>query len=281
MNSQHRSISQKGARRGEQFLAQLRDRPSRLWYQGEEVRDVTTHPAFRGGVRTLAAIYDLQWEQADAALYDSPTTGNKVGRSYLMAKTHEELRGVGRAMRIWEDRTKGMMGRLPTYLNRGATAFAAASSFFADADPRFGANALRHYERMRENDLSMTSTFTTPQTNRAVSVSNQANPFIAAHVHAEKDSGLLIRGCKTLATLPFADELLVYSSAPLRDLEQEARYAFTFAVPTSTPGLKFICRESVDYGHSAYNHPLGSQFEEMDAVVVFDDVWVPWENVFA
>jgi 4-hydroxyphenylacetate 3-monooxygenase len=50
-------------------------------------------------------------------------------------------------------------------------------------------------------------------------------------------------------------------------------------IPNDTQGLKFICRESVDYGRSHFDHPLGSRFEEMDAVVVFDDVQVPWENV--
>jgi 4-hydroxyphenylacetate 3-monooxygenase len=274
------SIQQSGARRGEQFLRQLQDRPSRIWYRGEEVRDVTRHPALKGGIRTLSRLYDLQWERPDVALYDSPKSGLKVGRSFMMAKTREELCSVSRAMRVWEDHTRGLMGRLPIYLNRAAMAFAGSAAFFAEGDSRFGANVTRHYERMRENDLSMTSTFTTPQVNRAVSIANQADPFLAAHVKEETDSGLVIRGCKTLATLPFADELLVYSGAPLRDPEKEARYAFIFAIPTSTAGLKFICRESVDYGRSQYDHPLGSRFEEMDAVVVFDDVRVPWENVF-
>ena len=50
-------------------------------------------------------------------------------------------------------------------------------------------------------------------------------------------------------------------------------------IPNDTPGLRFICRESLDYGGSHFDHPLGSRYEEMDAVVVFDDVLVPWENV--
>ena len=52
------------------------------------------------------------------------------------------------------------------------------------------------------------------------------------------------------------------------------------SIPNNTAGLRFICRESVDYGRSHFDHPLGSRFEEMDAVVVFDDVFVPWEQVF-
>ena len=50
-------------------------------------------------------------------------------------------------------------------------------------------------------------------------------------------------------------------------------------IPSDTKGLRFMCRESVDYGRSHFDHPFGSRFEEMDAVVVFDDVLVPWESV--
>jgi 4-hydroxyphenylacetate 3-monooxygenase len=56
--------------------------------------------------------------------------------------------------------------------------------------------------------------------------------------------------------------------------------ALAIAVPVATPGLKFVCRESFDYGRSPYDHPLGSRFEEMDCFALFDRVLVPWERVF-
>jgi 4-hydroxyphenylacetate 3-monooxygenase len=66
----------------------------------------------------------------------------------------------------------------------------------------------------------------------------------------------------------------------LKNQVEDAPYAFGLALPCDTPGLKFLCRETVDYGRSRYDHPLGSRFEEMDAAVIFDDVFVPWERVF-
>jgi 4-hydroxyphenylacetate 3-monooxygenase len=272
--------TQGGARRGEDFLRRLREYPRSIWHRGELVTDVTTHSAFRGCVHTLARLYDLQWEKADVALYDSPDFGHKVGRSFMMPRTQDDLRSVSNALRVWEDHTHGMMGRLPTYLNRAAMGLAAGAAFFSEADSRFGMNAMRRYEYLRENDLCMTATLSVPQANRAATVSNQADPFLAARIKQETDAGIIIRGCRVLATLPIADELLVYSGAPLRNPEQEAPYAFVFSIPSHTQGIRFICRESVDYGRSHYDHPLGSRFEEMDAVVVFDDVLVPWENVF-
>ncbi|HEY3785311.1 MAG TPA: 4-hydroxyphenylacetate 3-monooxygenase, oxygenase component [Steroidobacteraceae bacterium] len=269
-----------GARRGHQVLQRLRERPPALWYAGEPVKDVTVHPALMGGVHTLARLYDLQWEHADITLYDSPTSGHKVARSFMMPRTREELISVSRAMKVWEDYTHGMMGRVPDYINRAMTGYAAGAPFLAEADPRFGENAVRYYEYLRENDLCLTHTLIPPQANRAVSSAKQADPFLAARIKEETDAGMVIRGCRMLATLPVSDEIMVFPSTLLKSPEEDAPYAFGFSIPSSTPGLRFICRESVDYGRSHFDHPLGSRFEEMDAVVIFDDVFVPWENVF-
>jgi len=269
-----------GARRGSQVLQRLRERPPAIWYAGEPVKDVTTHAALRGGVHTLARLYDLQWEHAEVTLYDSPTTGHKVARSFMMPRTHEELASISRAMKVWEDYTHGMMGRVPDYISRAMTGYAAGAPFLAEADPRFGANAIRYYEYLRENDLCLTHTLIPPQANRAASLAKQADPFLAARIKEETDAGIVIRGCRMLATLPISDEIMVFPSTVLRATEEDAPYAFGFSIPNDTAGLRFICRESVDYGRSHFDHPLGSRFEEMDAVVVFDDVFVPWDNVF-
>ena len=260
-----------GARRGADVLARLQSRPPALWYQGEAVADVTTHPAFRGGVATLAELYDVQWEQAATCLVESPTTGNRVARAFLQPRTRGELESVTAAMRVSAHHTHGMMGRAPDYLNRALSSFAAGADFLAVMDPRFGANAVRLHAELREHDLCLTHSLLTPQSNRAVGPSQQADAFIAARVASEDDSGLVIRGARMLATLPMADAIMVFPSTLLKNTPDDAPYAFGVIIATDTPGLKFICRESIDYGRS--------RFEEMDAVVVFDDVRVPWENV--
>jgi 4-hydroxyphenylacetate 3-monooxygenase len=274
-------LSGGGARRGHQVLQRLREQPPAIWYRGEQVKDVTVHPALRGGVHTLARLYDLQWEKADVTLYDSPSSGHKVARSFMMPRTQAELSSISRAMKVWEDETRGMMGRVPDYINRAMTGCAAGAPFLAEIEPRFGENAVRYYEYLRENDLCLTHTLIPPQANRAVSSAQQADPFLAARIKEETDAGIVIRGCRMLATLPISDEIMVFPTMLLNSREEaDAPYAFGFSIPNSTAGLRFICRESVDHGGSHFDHPLGSRFEEMDAVVIFDDVFVPWENVF-
>ena len=97
----------------------------------------------------------------------------------------------------------------------------------------------------------------------------------------ETDAGIVVRGARILATLgPLADEIAVYSPRLARHSEDHSPFAVNFAIPCGTPGLKFLCRDSFDLGRSHFDHPLGSRFEEMDCVVFFDDVLVPWERVF-
>ncbi len=186
-----------GARRGAQVLERLRENPPTMWYRGEQVRDVTAHPALRGGVGTLARLYDLQWEHADKTLFDSPSSGRKVARSFMLPKTREELQSISVAMMVWEHYTHGMMGRVPDYINRAMSGYAAGAAFLGEADPRFGANAVRYHEYLREHDLCLTHTLIPPQANRAVNSARQADPFLAARVKEETDAGIVIRaaGC--------------------------------------------------------------------------------------
>ena len=273
------SGSATGARRCVEVLERLRGNPPNLWYDGRPVEDPTKHPAMRHGVETLAGLYDRQWDEPEITLYDSPSSGAKVSRTFLIPRSQEDLCGISRAMKVRADWSFGMLGRAPDYLNRAIAGYASGAAFLGEGDARFGENARRYYDFVREHDLCMTHTLITPQANRSVGTARQADPFLAARVKEETASGLVIHGCRMLATLPFADELMVFPSTLLKNQEEDAAYAFGLCLPTNTPGLKFLCRESMDYGRSHYDHPFGSRFEELDSVVIFEDVLVPWERV--
>src|SRR5579863_1973592 len=102
-----------GARRGAQVLERLRAAPPNLWYDGRRVEDPTTHPAMRHGLEAIAALYDLQWAEPGATLYESPSSGVPVSRTFLIPRTLEDLRGVSHAMKIRSDSNFGMLGRAP------------------------------------------------------------------------------------------------------------------------------------------------------------------------
>jgi len=270
------------ARTGAQFLQDLRERPRELWIDGERVADPVEHPAFRNLLRSLAALYDMQHDPAisDEMTYVSPTTGDRVGLSFLTPHTHDDLARVRTMMRRWANYSGGFLGRTPDYLNRALVGFASAADYCAENDPRFGEHIRRYYEYVREHDLCLTHTLLNPQANRSVGPSQQADPFLAARIVEQHSRGIVLRGARMLATLPTADEIMVFPSTLLRTGPDDAPYAYAVALPTDSPGLRFLCRESFDYGRSSFDHPLGSRFEEMDAIVVFENVLVPWERVF-
>jgi len=268
---------------GADYLYRLKHNQGEVWLEGERVKDVTTHQATRNGAASVARLYDLQHapDLRGTMTYISPTSGERVGMSFLTPTSTEDLARRSRMSLVWARQSGGMMGRAPDYMNSSFMALAAASSYFAANRPEFAGHVRAYYEHVRENDLCLTHTLINPQANRSVGASQQADPFLAAGVVRESDSGLHIRGCRMLATLaPFADELAVFPSTVLKEQADVTRYAYAFSIPCNTPGLRFICRESFDLGRSHFDHPLGSRFEEFDAMVIFDDVLVPWERVF-
>ncbi|HUK80100.1 MAG TPA: 4-hydroxyphenylacetate 3-monooxygenase, oxygenase component [Nitrososphaerales archaeon] len=271
-----------GATDGKQFLQRLDSTPRELWYGDEKVTgSVSSHPAFRGIAKSIAALYDMQSkpELRDLMTYESPTTGKRVGVSFLQPRTRADLARRTAMMKAWADFSGGIMGRTADYLNSSVMAMASASEFFGNEGRDFGSNITRYYEHVRENDLVMTHTLINPQANRSVGPSKQADPFAAVRVVEKNSEGVVMRGARMLATLPIADEIIVFPSTVIRSGQDDTPYSIAFALPVSAKGLKFICRESFA-SSSRYDHPLASRFEEQDAVVVFDDVTVPWERVF-
>lgn len=273
-----------GARTGQEYVERLAGTRPNVQVEGETLDgDVTQHPAFRNVVASYAELYDLQHqpELRDVLTVESPTSGERVGASFLVPKTYDDLVLRRRAMKTWADHHLGMLGRTGDYLNVCLMAMASASDWFAQADPRFADNVRNYFELVREQDLLTTHTLIPPQANRSQSAGQQLGGQLAAHIVSEDDNGVVIRGARMLATIgPIADELLVMPSTVLKGTPEDAPYSYAFAIPCDTKGLRFVCRESFDTGRSHWDHPLGSRFEEMDAVVIFDDVHVPFERCF-
>lgn len=268
-----------GIRTGAQVLEGLRDGRA-LYMDGERIADVTRDPRLAGPARSLAELYDLQHEQLDEMSYISPTTGDRVGLSFIEPKTREDLVRRRVMVKRWHDHSLGMFGRAPDFLNVVLSAWASGAQAFG----QHGGNMRAYYEFVRENDLVATHSFTNPQVDRSKNVAAQAKD-LAAKIVKETESGIVIRGARMLATFgAYSDELIVMPapSFPLPENTDDAlAYAIGFAVPMATEGLKFICRPTTMHLSGDPNdHPLASRFDESDCMVIFDDVKVPWERVF-
>ncbi len=273
-----------GARTGQQFLDKLNSMRPHITIDGEVVSEnLTEHPAFKNVARTYAQLFDLQHDPKfkDQLTYPSPTTGDPVNVSFLIPKTVEDLERRRAGIKVWAEYSNGFLGRSGDYMNSSLTALASAKKWFEQADPVYGERIEAYYEMARENDLLATHTLIPPQVNRSVSGSEQLGGQLSARIVEDREDGIVIHGARMLATVaPIADELLVFPSTVLRGTPEDAPYSYAFAIPNDTPGLRYLCRTSLHNGGSHFDEPLASRFEEMDAVVVFDNVFVPNDRIF-
>jgi anthranilate 3-monooxygenase (FAD)/4-hydroxyphenylacetate 3-monooxygenase len=267
-------------RTGAQYLERLQKTPREVWLRGERVEDVTTHPALARPTRQIAKLYDMQHDQQFRDVLTRPGPHGPVGTAFVAPTSYDDLVGRREAYRVWSEATMGLMGRSPDFLNTTLLAFAEEPGVFARLGQCYADNVARYHAHVRDNDLFLTHALITPQIDRSKSSAEQSDQFLHMGVVAETGDGLVVRGARMLATLaPMADEIIIYNLPGLRPGDE--KHAAVFALPIETPGLRLICREPFDDGtRNRFDHPLSAHFEEADALVVFDDVLVPWERVF-
>jgi 4-hydroxyphenylacetate 3-monooxygenase len=266
-------------RSGRAFLLSLRD-DRQIWIDGELVTDVVADRRLAAAAYSLAELYDMQQDPALVArmTYPSPTSHQSVGLSFIQPSSIDDLIRRREMVKTWMDATCGMFGRSPDFLNITLTGFASAHQAFG----RFADNLWNYYLYARENDIVMTHTLVNPQVDRSRPVEQQTKD-LAAKVVRETDAGIVISGARMVSTLcAYANDIWVMPSTYLANTPAAEPYAFGFCIPVATEGLRFICRPSVVHqaAASAMDYPLSSRLDETDAMVVFDDVLVPWERVF-
>lgn len=272
-----------GISSGEAYKQRLRDDRT-VYYKGDRIEDVTTHPATRELIDTHADLFDLQHdpEHRETLTYESPLSGDRVSVFYKRPESVEDLVDRRRATRLWHERTGGDAARLNDFLATGVTALAMSHDLFDAEGHQRGENVVRYYEYCRENDLCLTHALIDPQIDRSKGSSFRTEDDVdrpgALRKVADADDGIVVSGARMLATLgPQADELLIFPFGHYG--EEEADEALAFAIPIEADGLRLICRPSLS-PNDAGNHPLASRMDEMDTFVVFDEVFVPNDRLF-
>ncbi len=267
------------ARTGEQFLRGLKD-SRELWVGGERVRSIVDHPALKGAAQALAEVFDLQHRHGDDCLMPDPETGEPINVSHMIPRSREDLQRRHRGLERIAEYSAGLMGRTPDYMNVTYAGFAGRADEWAVNGNEEGAANLKHYQKkLAREDLSLTHTIVHSTVDLAKGKFPVGFDPVQLHKVEKTSQGILVRGSRVLATLaPFADELAVYPGASMPNAADV--HALSFCIPMDTPGLKFICRDSVAVNTNRFEHPLSSRFDEQDAFVIFDDVEVPRERLF-
>lgn len=261
---------------GDQYLESLRD-GRQVYIDGEIVGDVTAHPAFRNSARSIARLYD--------SLHDPEQIGTLLGVDRFGITTHkffmpsyspEELYEAREAIAAWARLSYGFMGRSPDYKAAFMATLGAAPEFYTP----FESNAEAWYRRYASNVLFLNHVLINPPIDRNKAVHEVEDVYL--HAVEERDDGMVVRGAKMLATgsaLTHATFVAQNAAVQLEEGKSED-YALVFIAPMDTPGMKLISRRSYEEAaQSPWDNPLSSRFDENDAVVIFDNAFIPWENV--
>ncbi|UGS34395.1 4-hydroxyphenylacetate 3-hydroxylase family protein [Capillimicrobium parvum] len=261
---------------GEQYLESLRD-GREVWIDGERVADVTSHPAFRNAARSVARLYDAMHDpgQRDVLLAED-RHGILTHRFFMPSYDSQDLLDSRDAIASWSRMSYGYMGRTPDY----KASFMATLGADPDWYEPFGDSGRRWYRKYAESVLFLNHVLINPPIDRHRAVHEVEDVYV--HVVAERDGGMVVRGAKMLATgsaLTHATFVAQNSAVELQEGKAED-YALCFIVPMASPGVKLISRASYEAkATSPFDAPLSARFDENDAVIVFDDVFVPWEDV--
>ena len=244
------------------------------------MKDVTTHPAFRNTVRMLARLYDALHDERKSTLCTETDTGSGgyTHKFFKAPRNAEEMVGARDAIAEWARVTYGWMGRSPDYKAAFLATLGANSDFYTP----FQENARRWYKKVQEEVTFVNHAIVNPPVDRNKELSEVRDVYM--HVEKETDGGLIVSGAKVVATtstLTHYNFIANNGALPIKTKD----FAFVCIVPTDAPGLKLFCRPSYEMTAAAmgspFDYPLSSRLDENDSIIVFDKVFIPWENVFA
>ncbi|HYJ43493.1 MAG TPA: 4-hydroxyphenylacetate 3-hydroxylase N-terminal domain-containing protein [Xanthobacteraceae bacterium] len=268
-------------RSGAEYLKSLND-GRQVFVEGERVKDVSTHLAFREAARSVARLYDIAADPVNRELmtFTSPKTGKPVWRAYQIPRTHADLRARRLFSEKWAEASFGLMGRSPDHVAGFFTGYAAVPSVFAAGGQKFADNVVAFYERMCDEHLYLSYAIVPPQIDRSKPAHQQSDPTLHAGVVKERDDGIVIKGAQQVATGGVLSDWVHLSCIhPMPPGDEN--YANCVAIPINAPGVKLFPRRPYALrATNSFDYPLSTRFDESDSYVVFDDVFVPWEHVF-
>src|SRR5437867_1632716 len=260
---------------GAEYLDSLRDARA-VYLYGERVDDVTTHPGFRNSARSIARLYDALSDPANRELMTTvDRQGIRTHRFFAPSYSAQELLAARDAIAAWARLTYGFMGRTPDYKAAFMATLGANPEFYAPFDN----NARQWYRRYASKALFLNHVLINPPVDRMKPVHEIKDVFL--HVVRETDAGAIVSGAKMLATGSALTNatFVAQNSATHLEAGKAEDFALVFIAPMDTPGTKLLCRPSYEQSaRSPFDHPLSSRFDENDAVLIFDEALIPWEN---
>ena len=263
---------------GAEFLESLRD-GREVFIYGERVKDVTRHPAFRNAAASVALLYDALHDPKLKDTLTAPTdtgSGGYTMKFFKAARSATEVVAQRDAIAAWARLTYGWLGRSPDYKASFLNTLGANAEFYG----KFADNARIWHKRGQEAVLFLNHALVNPPIDRNKPAEQVKDVYIT--IQKETDAGIYVSGAKVVAT----NSALTQYNFLGQNMGQEITdpsMVVMFIAPMNTPGIKLICRPSYEIAAAAtgspFDYPLTSRYDENDAIFVFDNAFIPWENV--
>ena len=268
---------------GEEYIDSLRGLDLKVYLFGERIDCPVDHPILRPSLNSVKTTYDLAQDpqHADLMTVESPYTGERINRFASVHQGPEDLVAKVRMQRLLGQTTASCFQRCVGY-----DAINAVFSTSYDVDQAHGThyhqNFLSYLRYVQSNDLVVDGAMTDPKGDRSLPPHRQPDPDMFVHVVERRADGIVVRGAKAHQTGAVnSHEMIVMPTQSMTEADRD--YAVAFAVPTDAQGVFMIVgRQSCDT-RKLEGSPIDTgnpDFGGMEALIVFDDVFVPNDRIF-
>ena len=268
----------------EQYIESVRRMKLRVYLFGKLVENPVDHPIIRPSLNSVAMTYTLAQmdEYKDIMTVESSLTGKRINRFCHLHQSPADLVMKVKMQRLMGQKTAACFQRCV-----GMDAFNAIYSTTFEMDKKHGTEYHKRFveylKMVQENDWTVDGAMTDPKGDRGLSPSQQKDPDMFVHIVEKRKDGIVVRGAKAHQTGAVnSHEHLIMPTIAMK--EEDKAYAVSFAVPSDAEGVLMIYgRQSCDTRKMEEFHSLdvgNSMFGGHEALVIFDNVFVPWERVF-
>jgi len=264
----------------EQYKASLND-GRQVYYKGEKVKNVATHPDLSVCVNVMAIDYEMAEnpETRDLAVMKDPNTGEEISRYYYKPQNADDLI---KAHELIVKATELGDGYIPLAHDIGADALNAVNITANMMGNKDYIERIENYRKeLQQKDLATCAGVTCVKGDRMLRPSDagQANPDFYVRVVDRNAKGIVVRGAKIHITgAAYSNDIFAIPCRAMTDADKD--YAVAFAIPANTKGIKQVCRPFTSH-ISPLEFPITSPVRvHTDSLIIFDDVLVPWERVF-
>ena len=261
----------------EEYVERLSKMRPNVYAHGKKIR--RDDPMLEIPINTIRITYDSVNDPKlkDLIVTNSNLTGEKINRFTSLNTSIEDLNTQQELKRLCCHRVGGCAQRC-----MGTDTMNAIGVVTKDIDDDKGTsyhdNFLEFAKYYQANDLVGSTSMTDAKGNRKARPSQQEDPDLYLRVVEKNSKGIVVRGAKNHITMgPYVDEHLVIPTRTFT--KEEGDWAVSFAIPADAEGVKIISRVVTPRPRIELKAPY-NLYGVSDSVLVFDNVFVPWERVF-